>query len=181
MHRLFIAIQPPAAIRQLLLAIMGGIDKACWQEDSQLHLTLRFIGEVDRHRAADIANALGHLVFAPLSVTLSGVGQFDKKGRVNAVWAGAIPREPLERLHRKVDRLCVAQGLAAERRAYLPHVTLARLGNRAGPPDAFLLQHATLRMPSFTVDSIGLYESILGNDGPAYHLVDRYPARIIGP
>ncbi len=177
MYRLFVAIQPPASIRHRLLAIMGDIDNARWQDDSQLHLTLRFIGEVDRHCAGDIAAALGQIDFAPFSIALSGVGRFDKKGRANAVWAGATPREPLERLHRKVDRLCVAQGLPAEHRAYLPHITLARLGSHAGPTDAFLAQQAALQTPAFTVECIGLYESILGSGGPAYHLVERYPAR----
>src|SRR3546814_10503522 len=58
MHRLFVAIRPPAAIRKALLSIMGGVEGARWQSDDQLHLTLRFIGEVDRHRADDIAAAL---------------------------------------------------------------------------------------------------------------------------
>ncbi|MEC7933242.1 MAG: 2'-5' RNA ligase family protein, partial [Pseudomonadota bacterium] len=58
MHRLFVAIRPPAAIRSLLLSLSGGVEGARWQDDTQLHLTLRFIGEVDRHRANDIADLL---------------------------------------------------------------------------------------------------------------------------
>ena len=54
MHRLFVAIRPPRAVRQRLLAIMGGVRGARWQSDDQLHLTLRFIGEVDRHLGDDI-------------------------------------------------------------------------------------------------------------------------------
>jgi len=53
MHRLFVAIRPPAAIRAILLGAMGGISGARWQSEDQLHLTLRFIGEVDRHRAGE--------------------------------------------------------------------------------------------------------------------------------
>ena len=58
MRRLFVAIRPPAPIRALLLDAMGGIGGARWQSDDQLHLTLRFIGEVDRHLAGDIHAAL---------------------------------------------------------------------------------------------------------------------------
>ena len=61
MHRLFVAIRPPAEIRRALTALMGGVAGARWQDDDQLHLTLRFIGEVDHHRAEDIAAALGGL------------------------------------------------------------------------------------------------------------------------
>src|SRR3546814_1235738 len=60
MHRLFVAIRPPSAIRKALLSIMGGVEGARWQSDDQLHLTLRFIGEVDRHRADDIARSEEH-------------------------------------------------------------------------------------------------------------------------
>src|SRR3546814_1491418 len=59
MHRLFVALEPPAAVRHQLLDLMGGIANARWQTEAQLHLTLRFIGEVDRHRAEDVAAALG--------------------------------------------------------------------------------------------------------------------------
>src|SRR3546814_11259022 len=51
MHRLFVAIRPPSAIRKALLSIMGGVEGARWQSNDLLHLTLRFIGEVDRHPA----------------------------------------------------------------------------------------------------------------------------------
>mgnify|MGYP001113377463 CR=1 FL=1 len=60
-HRLFVALRPPRPIRARLIAAMHGISGARWQDDDQLHLTLRFIGEVDRHRAEDIAAALGAL------------------------------------------------------------------------------------------------------------------------
>ena len=54
MHRLFVALRLPPTTRSLLLAAMGGISGARWQSEDQLHLTLRFIGEVDRHLARDV-------------------------------------------------------------------------------------------------------------------------------
>src|SRR5687768_8380838 len=63
MHRLFVGLRPPPAIRARLLALMGGVTGARWQDDSQLHLTLRFIGEVERPRAEDIATALSNVHF----------------------------------------------------------------------------------------------------------------------
>src|SRR3546814_1414167 len=74
MHRLFVAIRPPSAIRKALLSIMGGVEGARWQSDDQLHLTLRFIGEVDRHRADDIAAALATVSGAPFTIRLSAAG-----------------------------------------------------------------------------------------------------------
>ena len=57
MHRLFVALRPPVPVRDHLLDLMHGVEGARWQSDDQLHLTLRFIGEVDRHQASDIAAA----------------------------------------------------------------------------------------------------------------------------
>ena len=68
MHRLFVALRPPPAIRARLLAAMGGVPGARWQDDDQLHLTLRFIGEVDRPVAEDIAAALGTIHAPPLDI-----------------------------------------------------------------------------------------------------------------
>ena len=64
MVRLFVALRPPPAIRDMLADAMDGVPQARWQDDEQLHLTLRFIGEVDRPVAEDIAAALGQ-VHAP--------------------------------------------------------------------------------------------------------------------
>jgi len=66
MHRLFVAIRPPPFIRQLLLAATGGISGARWQTDDQLHLTLRFIGEVDENVAHDVDDALAAIRDSPV-------------------------------------------------------------------------------------------------------------------
>lgn len=174
MHRLFVAIRPPATIRNQLRSIMYGIEGARWQDDSQLHLTLRFIGEVDRHRANDIAAALGGINAPAFAIAIQSVGLFDRKGRAEALWAGVAPQEDLKKLHNKVDRACHCVGTKPDERAYLPHITLARLNRAAGPVGDFLSLHAGLASPAFTVDEFGLYESELGREGAIYHLVERY-------
>ncbi|WP_150291893.1 RNA 2',3'-cyclic phosphodiesterase [Sphingobium estronivorans] len=176
MHRLFVAIRPPAPIRASLLASMNGIMGARWQDDDQLHLTLRFVGEVDRPQADDIADALGAVRFTPFDIALSGVGCFDRKGRVHTLWAGVQPRDPLTQLHHKIDRACVRAGLPPDDRSYFPHVTLARFGRTAASMDAFMARHAALASASFTVEDFALFESHLGQTGPTYHMVERYRA-----
>lgn len=174
MHRLFVAIRPPADIRAALLAIMGGVVGARWQDDDQLHLTLRFVGEIDRHRANDLADALREIRFPPFDIRLSGVASFARKGHVHTLWAGVQPHEPLAQLHQKVDRACVRIGLPPDDRAYLPHITLARLGRSAGETETFLATHAGLASSSFTIDSFALFESHLSHSGSTYHMVERY-------
>lgn len=175
MHRLFVALRPPPALRRQLLGIMGGVPGARWQDDGQLHLTLRFIGEIDRHQADDVAAALATLRARPLCVALQGVGHFDRNGHGGALWAGVGPREPLAAFARKVDQALVRAGLPPERRAYLPHITLARLGRRAGDVQPFLAAHATLTSDPMTLDAFLLYESHLGSDGAMYEAVQHYP------
>ena len=74
MHRLFVAIRPPEAVRDLLLDTMEGVAGLRWQDDEQLHLTLRFVGEVERPLAEDLAAALATLRFEPFELA-------DRRGR----------------------------------------------------------------------------------------------------
>jgi 2'-5' RNA ligase len=173
MHRLFIAIQPPEAIRERLLGLMGGIPGARWQDDAQLHLTVRFVGEVDRHQADDIAAALGSVRQAPFEIALSGLGSFLRRGK-GAVWAGVGPHDELKTLHKKVDQACLRAGVDPDTRAYHPHITLARLSRGAGPVEPFIERWAGLSSPRFPVDSICLYESRLGAEGASYRIAERY-------
>jgi 2'-5' RNA ligase len=176
MHRLFVALRPPKAIRGRLLGAMGGVPGARWQDDAQLHLTLRYIGEVEPHAAEDVALVLGSVRHAPVELRLDGCGVFDdSRGRPNAIWAGVSPREPLAALHRKVDAAIVRAGLEPERRAYLPHITLARMSGSAGPVDRWLAEHAALASEPFAIDAMVLYESRLGHGGASYEPVARYP------
>ena len=178
MHRLFVALRPPAAIRTMLRAVMGGVPNARWQDDDQLHLTLRFIGEVERPQAEDIAAALGHVGPESIAITLNGVDRFDKAGRTDAIWAGVTPHDALHRLHKKVDRALQTIGLPPEGRAYLPHVTLARLPRSAGVEaqvDRYLADHAGLTSAPFALPHMTLFESTLGRDGARYEPVERWP------
>jgi 2'-5' RNA ligase len=176
MHRLFVALRPPAIIRDRLLAAMDGIAGARWQEDEQLHITVRYIGLVERAMAEDIAVALDGVRASPITVAIAGVGAFEDRAR-RAVWAGVAPREPLTALHRKVDHVLIRLGLAPEGRTYLPHVTIARLNRAAGPAERYLADQAMLSSAPFTLDHFLLFESHLGQDGATYHAVARYPLR----
>lgn len=174
MIRLFVGLRLPAAIRTQLLALMGGIPGARWQDDGQLHITLRFIGEVDERAAEDAALALSAVHWPPVELALDGVGTFDSRGRINAVWAGVRPREALAGLHRKIDQALVRAGQEPERRAYLPHVTLARMNTPSEGVARFVEAHAGLASPAFTLAHFYLFESSLGHEGARYDVVERY-------
>ena len=175
MHRLFVAIRPPGPIRNLLLAAMGGISGARWLNDAQLHLTLRFIGEVDRHVAVDVHAALGGIHHPRFEIAINGLGAFDRRGQLETVWAGVAPQEPLKTLHKKVDQAMVRVGIEPDQRAYAPHITLARLNRSSGPVRGLLEQSGGLRSEPFLVDRFALYESKLTPDGAVYTVVESYP------
>lgn len=172
--RLFVAIRLPPPVRRLLAARMGGIGGARWQDEEQLHLTLRFIGEVDRHGARDVHAALGAVHHPPFTIALDGFGTFERRGRIETIWAGVTPHAPLGTLHNKIDRAVARAGIAPDRRAFMPHVTLARLGRAAGDPRAFLKQAGGLSSPLFTVDGFALHESVLTPGGAIHSVLERY-------
>lgn len=177
MHRLFVALRPPAAIRDALLALTSGVAGARWQDDEQLHVTLRFIGEADRHVAEDIDSALATIACTMPPLALAGVGRFDTRGRTTTLWAGVVPAEPLAHLHRKIDAALVRAGLPPERRAFTPHITLARLNAPEEATASWLRDHGSLRSKPFAIDSFLLFESHLGRAGARYEAIARYPLR----
>src|SRR3546814_5832172 len=101
---------------------MHGLAASRGQGDEQLHLTLRFIGEVDRHRTEDVAAALSALHAPAIEARIAGVSVFERQGRPHMVWAGVEPLAPLAALHRKVDQCLARVGVAPETRAFLPTI-----------------------------------------------------------
>lgn len=175
-HRLFFGIRPPRFIREQLLAIMGGIENARWQDDAQLHVTLRFIGEVETHQADDIAEAAGSLFFEPFDLAIDGVDFFDSKGVPRLIYARIAESAPLRRCQRKLERIIQGCGVPAEARKYTPHMTLARLNTASGPLDPFLARHKGLTLGPWQVDNYILYESFLREQGSLYEPIVTYPA-----
>lgn len=176
MPRLFVALRPPETIRNQLLDLEDGVDGARWQDEEQLHLTLRFIGEVEGRQADDIALALGQLRHASFALRLSGVGTFANKGAVHTLWAGVTPADEVTALHRKVDAALVRAGLSPEARRFQPHITLARFSRSARPfLTDFVHAHAALRSEPFAIMEFDLYESRLGRHGSSYHLLAQWP------
>lgn len=176
--RLFVSLRPPAPVREMLLDTMEGVPAARWQDDEQLHLTLRFLGEVGPREAVDVAGALAQVRAPAPEVRIAGVGTF-----ADTLWAGVAPHDALAALHRKVDHACVRAGLPPERRAYLPHITLARFARTAARDPAlarWVEAHAGLSSPRFALAHLILYESILGRGGAVYEPLERWPLGTAG-
>jgi 2'-5' RNA ligase len=180
-HRLFIAIRPPEPVRDRLLDSMEALDGARWVDEDNLHLTLRFVGEVERPAANALAEALGRIEAPRFALRVAGVGAFDRSRRhqsyPHAVWARVPPSEPLERLRQKVEHACELAGLGRETRKFTPHITLARTDRAAEPVAGWLATWEGLAAGPWTVEAFSLFESHLGRTGAHYEEVARYALR----
>jgi len=177
MHRLFVAIRPLENIRDLLIDAMDDSPDFRWQDDEQLHLTLRFIGEVDRPVADDLAAGLSRIQSEEFELRVAGVGRFEQRSS-GALWAGVEPKTAVAALAAKVERVCQQIGLEPERRAFFPHITLARWkGRRSREVADFLERHRALRSDPFQVTQFTLFESRLSRHGAHYEAAATYTLR----
>jgi 2'-5' RNA ligase len=175
MPRLFVAVRPPEPIRDLLIDAMDTSADFRWQDDEQLHLTLRFVGEVERPVAEDLADGLARIEAPRMDLRIAGTGRFEQRSS-GALWAGVEPKQPVAALASKVERVCQAIGLEPERRAFHPHITLARWkGRRTREVHGFLERTRGLSLPPFEVASFLLFESHLSRHGAHYEIVAEYP------
>ena len=168
MMRLFVALALPDEIAEGLLLLEGGVPGARWSEREQLHLTLRFIGEVDGRDATAIDDALAAIHAPRFELELKGVGEFGGRNP-RALWAGIRDDAPVLHLQRKVESALQRIGLSAEERKFAPHVTLARL--KAAPRDrviTFLAAHALYASRPFQVNAFILYSSQMTPNGSIY-------------
>ena len=174
MHRLFIAIRPPEPVRDLLIDAMDESPDMRWQNEDQLHLTLRFIGNVERPLADDLAFALSQIRAPALNLRIAGVGRFEQRSN-GTLWAGVVPKAPVAMLAAKIERLCQEAGLEPERRAFHPHITLARWkGRLTREVQDFLERRGDLGSDPFEVTHILLFESRLSRHGAHYEEVASY-------
>lgn len=175
--RLFVALDLPWALRERLSMLSGSaIQGARWVPPENMHLTLRFIGEVPGHRAEDIDHALAALRGRGFAVTLSGVGTFAKGGRSTSLWVGAARNPQLDHLQNKIETALQRCGLEPERRRFQPHVTLARLDNVAKSKlAAFVQAHNLFRSEPVAVQHFTLFSSRLGKEQSVYTAEVEYP------
>ena len=173
--RLFVGIPLPEDVRARLGELKGGLLGARWVEPENLHLSLRFIGEVPGGDEADIDEALATIEAPGFPLALSELGFFDRRRRVHAVWAGIRMSEPMVRLRAKVEQTLVRLGHEPEHRKFKPHVTLARMKNdSAADVSRYLEAHNGFSTGPFDVGCFTLYRSHLGHSGAHYEALADY-------
>jgi 2'-5' RNA ligase len=176
MYRLFVSVELPDEVKQSLAQLANDVPGARWLTPEEMHLTVRFIGEVDGLVFDDVLAALDEVRLAPFTLALRGVGHFPPRGEPRILWAGLERSDALKTLHGKVESALVRAGVEPERRKFAPHVTLARL--RGAPVRAvgsFIASNGLYRSEPFTVREFHLYSSSLSAKRAVHRQEASYP------
>ncbi len=174
-HRLFVGLALPPPLRAALHGLQGGLRGARWVAPENLHLSLRFVGEVDRRQANDLAEELAFVRAAPFGLRLAGAGVFGSGRRPRVLWAGVAAEPALAALKRQVDAACTRAGFGPDERRFTPHITLARV--KGGAPGAAERRASGLAgavSGEFAVDAFVLFESHLRAEGAQYSCAAQY-------
>ena len=176
MYRLFVSVEISDAVKQSLARLANDVPGARWLEPEEIHLTVRFIGEVDGLVFDDLLAALDEVRLAPFTLALRGVGYFPPRGEPRVLWAGLERSDALRALHDKVESVVVRAGVEPERRKFAPHVTLARLRNApARAVGGFIAMNGLFRSEPFDVREFHLYSSSLSAKRAVHRVEASYP------
>jgi RNA 2',3'-cyclic 3'-phosphodiesterase len=176
MLRLFVGLALPPDVAARLAGLATNLPGARWVEPENLHITLRFIGEVSDADAEDLHHELARLEAKPLTYDIAGMDTFGQGRKAHALFAGVTLTPELELLQTRVEAAVVRAGQPRESRKFKPHVTIARL--KAPPEDrllGFIQAHNLFRAGPIPTDHFVLYESRMGNGGSAYFPLAEYP------
>lgn len=169
MIRLFVGIEIPEELRRRMAAVEMPIDGARWVPEENLHITVRFIGEVPEDVAEDLADALQRIRAPAFAVSIAGAGHFESGRRVRTLWFGVERNESLTALYEKVESALVRAGQPPEGRRFKPHVTVARLKDvRPAAIRNWLVANSMFRAVPFTVERFVLFSSHVGRNGSIY-------------
>jgi RNA 2',3'-cyclic 3'-phosphodiesterase len=175
MLRLFVGIEFPPALKLRLSLLETTLPGARWIDPGNLHLTLRFIGEITEDVASDVDAALARLKARRFDLQLAGTGVFGGN-KPNTLWVGAERHPDLVALQYKIEQALIRIGLAPEPRRFAPHVTLARLRDPALSDLAqFLAAHALFRAAPLPVEHFSLIASFPTKAGSIYEDQADYP------
>ncbi|ADZ68880.1 RNA 2',3'-cyclic phosphodiesterase [Polymorphum gilvum] len=175
MPRLFTGLEIPAQTGLHLSMLRGGLRGARWIDTENYHITLRFIGDIDDRTADEVADALARIRREPIEIRLNGLGSFGN-GRPHSIWARVEPSAQLAELQAEQERIIQRLRLPAERRKYMPHVTIARCRTSTNEDVAkWLMERGNFHAPTFTAGRFVLFSSKASTGGGPYLVEEAYP------
>ncbi len=184
--RAFLAIELSDEVRASLAALIDRFrkvpSKVSWVPSENLHLTLRFLGDIDRSALEYLADGLAEQLqqVESFRVTVQGVGAFPTARRPGVVWAAvARPPRPLMEAQALVEKAARAAGLDAEGRDFVPHITLGRVRNRRASPGVIeaLDREKDFEAGEFAVRSVSLFSSELTPHAAIHRKLKDFPLK----
>jgi RNA 2',3'-cyclic 3'-phosphodiesterase len=176
-ERLFIALTLPDAVRETLARTGEPLPDVSWTRPDQLHVTLRFLGDVSTEISDAMRLRLRTVRVAPFILPIEGVGTFPPNRPPRVLWIGVGSGHPrLFQLRQRVDDAVLGAGLQLDVRTFHPHVTLARATESAAKSISHWLHtHREFSAPPFRVEAFDLYSSELRPSGAIHTLKERFP------
>jgi 2'-5' RNA ligase len=181
--RIFTGIKLADDVRDKLTKELKPFKKAGtsirWTKDSNIHLTLKFIGEAEETMTARVAAALAaaKIAVAPFSLRISGFGKFPAGEDLHVFWAGVEGKQDLLALFTGIEEALLPLGIERERRPFHPHLTLGRNKARYNFKALFamLAEKQDLFLAAWQVAAFQLFASCLTPAGPVYTVLKEIP------
>jgi len=183
--RVFCAVELPQTARHLVLRHIAHLKekvlhtKASWAHDANLHLTLKFLGEIPTASVADLSKAVSQAAshVQPFSIRLEHTGIFPPRGQPRVLWIGVNDvSEKLLELHARLEDESAQVGFAKETRPFHPHLTIARLRQADNARTlANAHQHMEFDPLEIAVAELLVIRSELSSAGSKYTIVSRHP------
>ena len=171
MIRLFTAVRLPDHIRNAIPVPESDGMKTV--PAVNMHITLRYLGEIRREKTDELRSALRTVSFNPFTATVTGTGCFPNRRNPAVLWIGVQPAGQLEAIFYRIEDALRPLGYGPEQRRYHPHITVARPGASSKQAAIrFLDQYSDFSAGEFIIEEFVLYESILRHSGPEYRVVE---------
>ena len=182
--RLFISVDLPDRLADSIATVQKPLDGASGlrvTDPNQAHVTLQFLGDVDRSRVPDIerelAQGVADATVDPFTVRFEGLGVFPSLEYIRVVWLGVSEgTDALTQLQEAIETRMTTLGFEGDEHDFTPHVTLARM-DHAGSKELVqrMIRNRDPTVGEMRVSDVRLTESTLTDTGPAYTTVERFP------
>jgi len=167
--RLFVALPLPEDLQDRLAALAEPLPGVRWLPPENLHVTLRFIGDVEGHQAREIDAELARVEMPAFPAAMRGIECHGNGGKARMLWVGIESDGALATLQGRVEAALRRAGFPSEGRKFRPHVTLARIKSNPGTRmQGFLSRNGLFRSAPFQADRFVLYSSLLTPEGARY-------------
>lgn len=183
MIRLFVGLSLPENIKEQLTTLQKNLPGALWRPTEKMHLTLRFVGNLEEPIADDVLKELHYVRFPAFHYSLKEVGYFAHGDIPHHVWAGVDEDKAIRELQVKIDNAIKKAGAGqADRFKFMPHVTLGKLsGTDMGDIFRYIAQNNLFHSDMFEATSFTLYQSIAreNGEGKYYKEIAEYPLDLV--